>query len=62
MFRNCVKVALKVFWRHKFQGYREGHGKRLRKRRVESRNDGFFWGLVSVIGVVAATATLEFID
>ncbi len=44
------------------QGYREGHGKRLRKRRVESRNDGFFWGLVSVLGVVAATATLEFID
>ena len=44
------------------QGYREGHGKHLRKRRAESRDDGFFWGLVSVLGVVAVKGTLEVLD
>ncbi len=44
------------------QGYREGHGKHLRKRRAESRDDGFFWGLVSVLGVVAVKGTLGVLD
>ena len=44
------------------QGYREGHGRHLRKRRAESRDDGFFWGLVSVLGVVSVKATLEVLD
>ena len=44
------------------QGYREGHGRHLRKRRAESRDDGFFWGLVSLLGVVAVKGTLAFVD
>ena len=44
------------------QGYREGHGRHLRRRRAESRDDGFFWGLVSVLGVVAVKGTLGVLD
>ena len=44
------------------QGYREGHGRHFRKRRAESRDDGFFWGLVSVLGVVAVKGTLGVLD
>ena len=44
------------------QGYRQGHRRHLRKRRVESRDDGFFWGMVSVLGVAAVKGTLEAFD
>ena len=44
------------------QGYREGYGERLRKRREASNTDGSFWGLVSVLGVVAVKSTLEVLD
>ena len=44
------------------QGYRHGHRRHLRKRRTESRDDGFFWGLVSVLGVAAVKGTIEVLD
>ena len=43
-------------------GYREGHGRHFRKSRAESRDDGFFWGLVSVLGVMSVKATLSVLD
>ena len=44
------------------QGYREGYGRHLRKRREASNTDGSFWGLVTVIGVFSVKATLTLVD
>ena len=44
------------------QGYREGYGRHLRKRRQARHDHGLFWGLVTVLGALSVKATFDLLD